>query len=186
MPARSSTMPHKINPKFVVKVLAEAAELRGMAGTALETGRSSHEGDAANNQLLGSVLDRAVPLAWTLVEGFDGLLARIAVDDARMAANAGLTGGAIATERLMMQLAPMTGRAAAHDLIHHALDHRRDGATVAEALLADPRIGAHLDADGIRDALDPSGYCGDSARIARDAAALADRLARSLAGDQIR
>lgn len=180
----SSTMPHKVNPKFVVRVLAEAAELRGLAGSALETGRSSHEGDAAQNQLLSAVLDRAVPLAWTLAEGFDGLLGRVAVDAKRMAANAGLSGGAIATEGLMMLLAPRTGRAEAHDLIHHALDHR-DAATVTEALAGDAGIREHLSPDQIRAALDPAGYCGDSARIARDAAGLARDTAQRL-GAQIR
>lgn len=177
----SSTMPHKVNPKYVVRVLAEAAELRACAGMALETGASSHEGDAARNQLLNSVLDRAVPLAWTLTEGFDALLGRIAVHPARMAQNAQMSGGAIATERLMMLLAPLIGRSQAHDVIHHALEHRSpDRGTVQEALLADETMRAHLSEEEIRAALDPAGYCGDSARIARDAEAMARALSRSL------
>ncbi|MWB78794.1 adenylosuccinate lyase family protein [Pseudooceanicola sp. 216_PA32_1] len=175
----SSTMPHKINPKFVVRVLAEAAELRGIAGSALETGRSSHEGDAAKNQLLSSVLDRAIPLAWTLAEGFDGLLRRIAVNAPRMERNARLSGGAIATEGLMMLLAPRAGRAVAHDLIHHALD-RRAGGSVAEALKADGGLRAHLSEAEIDAALDPANYCGDSARIAQDAARMARELGRQI------
>ena len=181
----SSTMPHKINPKYVVRVLAEAAELRGLAGSALETGASSHEGDAVRNQLVNAVLDRAVPLAWTVAEGFDGLLRRIAVDPDRMEQNLRATGGAIATERLMMMLAPRTGRAAAHDLIHHALDHRAAGQTVLDALLSESAVRQHMTEPEIRDGLDPAGYCGDSARIARDAAALAHKVAKTLT-DQIR
>ena len=181
----SSTMPHKVNPKFVVRVLAEAAELRGMAGTALDTARSSHEGDAAQNQLLSAVLDRAVPLAWTLAEGFGSLLGRIAVNADTMRRNADLGGGAIATEHLMMLLAPHTGRAVAHDLIHHALDHRGPGASVAEVLEQDAGVTAHLSGAQIRAALDPAAYCGDSARIARDAADRARALSGTLAA-QIR
>ncbi|MCB1332721.1 MAG: hypothetical protein KDK26_03505 [Roseivivax sp.] len=181
----SSTMPHKVNPKYVVRVLADAAELRSLAAPAMETGRSSHEGDSATNQLLGAVTDRAVPLAWTLAERFEGLLGRIAVNAPRMAQNAGLTGGAIATERLMMLLAPKTGRAAAHDLIHHALERRPEGATLAQALLTEPDIARHVDAAQIDRALDPAGYCGDSARIAGDAAQMARQLAAALS-DQIR
>ncbi|WP_159587233.1 lyase family protein [Chelativorans xinjiangense] len=178
----SSTMPHKVNPKFVVKVLAESAELRGLAGTALETGRSSHEGDAAANQLLSSVLDRAVPLAWTLAENFDRLLSRVAVNAERMAKNARMSGGAIATEKLMMLLAPKTGRAAAHDLIHHALDgHRQDPDDVAGTLASDETLRAHMEPGGICAALDPAGYCGDSVRIAREAVEMARRLSREFA-----
>ncbi|MEP4097373.1 MAG: lyase family protein, partial [Marinomonas sp.] len=82
----SSTMPHKINPKYVIGVLSAAMELRCIAGTALETGRSSHEGDAAPNQLVSNLLDRAVPLAWTLSQDFAALLGRTEVNTARMAA----------------------------------------------------------------------------------------------------
>lgn len=175
----SSTMPHKVNPKYVVRVLADAAELRGLAAPAMETGRSSHEGDSAANQLLSSVMDRAIPLAWEMTDRFDALLGRIAVNVPRMAQNVGLTGGAITTERLMMLLAPRTGRAEAHDLIHHALDHRPEGAaTVTEALMADATIRSHVGPQDIAAALDPAGYCGDSRRIAEEAA----KLARSLSG----
>ncbi|MEQ3625910.1 MAG: lyase family protein [Celeribacter sp.] len=176
----SSTMPHKVNPKFVVSVLADAKELRGLAGTALESGISTHEGDAVLNRLVNNVLDRGIPLAWRLTEGFDGLLKRIAVNAPRMAQNARASGGAIATERLMMMLAPHTGRAEAHDLIHHALDHRGPGQTVQEALVADRDVCAHLTEAEIREGLDPAGYCGDSARIARAAEAQARALARGL------
>ncbi|MEP0721065.1 MAG: lyase family protein [Marinomonas sp.] len=176
----SSTMPHKINPKYVIGVLSAAMELRCIAGTALETGRSSHEGDAAPNQLVSNLLDRAVPLAWTLSQDFAALLGRTEVNTARMAANARLSGGAIATEKLMMLLAPMTGRAEAHDLIHHALDHRPDpGVSVIDAMLAEPNITTHLEDDQIRMALDPAGYIGDSVRISHDAAALARSLIKA-------
>ena len=182
----SSTMPHKVNPKYVVRVLADAAELRNLAGPAMETGRSSHEGDSATNQLLGSLTDRAIPLAWEMADRFAALLDRIAVNPARMERNAGLTGGAIATERLMMLLAPRTGRAQAHDLIHHAFEARSEATpTLADALLADPVLRDHFTAEEITEALDPAGYCGDSIRIARDAAAMARGLSDKLKG-QIR
>ncbi|MBF51471.1 MAG: fumarate lyase [Confluentimicrobium sp.] len=176
----SSTMPHKVNPKYVVRVLADAAELRGLAVPAMETGRSSHEGDSARNQLIGSVMDRAVPLAWSMAERFEALLGRIEIDAPRMAQNAALTGGAIATEGLMMLLAPRAGRAEAHDLIHHALEHAAPGLTAAEALVGDADLARHLDADTITQALDPAGYCGDSRRMALDAAAFGRELSAEL------
>ncbi|SPF81487.1 lyase family protein [Pseudoprimorskyibacter insulae] len=177
----SSTMPHKINPKYVVRVLADTAELRGLAAPAMETGRSSHEGDSATNQLLGSILDRAIPLAWDMARRFEGLIARIEVNAPVMARNANLTGGAIATERLMMMLAPMIGRAEAHDLVHHAIEnHSEEQCSVADALRNDSTVLAHLSDAQIADALDPTGYCGDSSSIARDAAIAGRRTAERL------
>ncbi|MDO6729001.1 lyase family protein [Marinovum sp. 2_MG-2023] len=178
----SSTMPHKINPKFVVQVLAEASQLRNLSGMALETGRTSHEGDAAVNQLLSALLDDAVPLAWRMTDSFKTLLERLSVDVDRMESNVHLTGGAIATEHLMMKLAPKIGRAQAHDVVHHALDARPSPtSTVAEIMQNDPEVSTHLTVDEIRQALDPAEYCGDSERIATEAAAMARSLARQLA-----
>jgi 3-carboxy-cis,cis-muconate cycloisomerase len=179
----SSTMPHKINPKFVVQVLAEAAQLRNLSGMALETGRSSHEGDAAANQLLSSLLDLAVPLAWRLTGNFKTLLARITIDADRMERNVRITGGAIATEHLMMKLAPIIGRAQAHDAIHHALEkHQSGAASVADIMQADPAISNHLTPDEILQALDPAKYCGDSERIAKEAGVMARTIANQLGG----
>ncbi|QHQ36202.1 lyase family protein [Algicella marina] len=177
----SSTMPHKVNPKFVVRVVSEAAELRTMAGMALETGRTSHEGDASVNQLVSSLCDRAIPLAWRLTESFEALLSRLSVNSAQMQRNIQLTGGAIATENLMMVLAPKTGRAKAHDAVHHALERNRpDAATVTEIMQSDAGISAHLTAEQIRQALDPAKYSGDSERIAHEAAAMARSIAERL------
>ncbi|WP_162901364.1 lyase family protein [Breoghania sp. L-A4] len=168
----SSTMPQKVNPKFVVRTIAQAMELRGLAGPALETGRSSHEGDAVANHLLSSVLDAAIPLAWRLSEGFADSLRRLSPRPDRMARNLAQSGGAITSESLMMALAPHAGRAQAHDIVHHALE-----AGGPAALPDDPAITAHLSAAEIAAALDPAGYLGDSVSIAQAAADLATVVA---------
>ncbi|MFZ3584812.1 lyase family protein [Loktanella sp. DJP18] len=164
----SSTMPQKINPKFVVRAIALAAELRSLAAPALETGRSSHEGDAVANQLLSSVLDHAVPLAWRMSESFAETLARLTPHPMRMAENLGRSKGAISAENLMMVLAPRVGRGVAHDIVHHALENGCVG-----DLAAAPQITAHLTDAQIAAALDPAQYSGDSVAISRAAASLA-------------
>jgi 3-carboxy-cis,cis-muconate cycloisomerase len=177
----SSTMPHKVNPKYVVRILAQCAKLRSLAVPALESGLSKHEGDAVANHLLSTVTDRAVPLAWRLAEGFADLLDRIRPVPERMAQNLALTDGGIAAERLMMQLAPKVGRARAHDIVHHALDAGLTaGLSPREALLADGEMAGLMRTEDIAAALDPSGYAGDSAEIARVAARLAEALAARL------
>lgn len=173
----SSTMPHKVNPKRVVKVIADCARLRAQAAPALEAGLPSHEGDAVANHLLAAVLDEAVPLAWTVAERLAGLLERIEPDPVRMAENLARTGPLLATERLMMALAPEAGRGAAHDLVHHALEG--SPADPVAALLAVPEVAA-LGEDRVRALLDPTAYTGDSAAIARVAAARAAELAKAL------
>ena len=177
----SSTMPQKVNPKHVVRVIAEAAELRALAAPAMEAGRSSHEGDAAANQLISAMLDRAVPLGWRMAIHMAGTLDRIRPRPERMARNAAASGGAMATERLMMTLAPHVGRARAHDIIHHALEAAaQGGALPLDVLTADGEIAALLTPEEVREALTLENYCGDSASIARAAADLADERTAAL------
>lgn len=171
----SSTMPQKVNPKFVVHTIAEAIELRGLATPALETGRSSHEGDAVANHLLASVLNTAIPLAWRLSDSFAETLSRITPCPDRMAQNLAHSGGSITAEGLMMTLAPHVGRAHAHDIVHHALE-----VGGPQSLQNDPAITAHLSSAEIVAALDPAGYLGDSVAIAHAAADLATDLAQRL------
>jgi len=168
----SSTMPQKVNPKYVVPVAAHAAQLRGMAALALESGRTSHEGDPLSNQVLAATLDQAVPLAWRMCAGFAEALDRLTVRRDVMADNLARVGSAVCAENLMMTLAPLVGRGRAHDIVHHALE-----AGGPAALYSDHEISQHLSAADITAALDPANYLGDSASIAREAAQLAVRLA---------
>lgn len=172
----SSTMPQKVNPKYVVPVAAQAIQLRGYATNALEAGSSSHEGDPLSNQVLAAVLDQAVPLAWRMSAGFAEALNRLAVRRDIMAQNLKKAGSAVCAEHLMMKLAPIVGRAQAHDIIHHTLE-----AGGPDALFTDPEITRHMSATAIADALDPANYLGDSAAIARQSADLAETLASRLA-----
>lgn len=175
----SSTMPHKVNPKRVVRVQAQCARLRAQAAPAMESGLSSHEGDAAANHLLAAVLDDAVPLAWTLAEGLVDLLDRTRVDTDRMRANLDHSGPYLATERLMMVLGRETGRGRAHDLIHHAVETaQRNCGDLIETVMKEPEIAA-LGADRVRDLLDPKNYVGASVDIARAAARLVRRSGNS-------
>jgi 3-carboxy-cis,cis-muconate cycloisomerase len=73
------------------------------------------------------------------------------------------------------------GARGAHDIVHHALDAGlAAGMPPREALLADGEIAGLMRAEDIAEALDPSGYAGDSAEIARAAARLAEALAARL------
>ena len=171
----SSTMPQKVNPKYVIPVAAQATQLRGYAATALETGRTSHEGDPLSNQILYAVLDQAVPLAWRVCNGFAEALSRLDVNRDVMAQNLASAGTSVCAENLMMKLAPLVGRGRAHDIVHHVLETGGP-----DKLFTDSNITAHLSESQIKTALDPSHYLGDSAEIARLAARLAEDLATRL------
>ncbi|MDC3234508.1 lyase family protein [Candidatus Puniceispirillum sp.] len=171
----SSTMPQKVNPKYVVPVAAQSTQLRGCAATALETGRTSHEGDPLSNQILYAVLDQAVPLAWRACSGFAEALSRLTVNRDVMAQNLASVGTSVCAEHLMMKLAPLVGRGRAHDIVHHALETGGP-----DALFTDVNITTHLSESQIKTALDPSHYLGYSVEIANRAATLAGDIATRL------
>lgn len=175
----SSTMPHKVNPKRVVKVIANCTRLRALAAPAMEAGRPSHEADAAANHLLANVIDDSCRMGWELTLSFASLLQTLTVNTTRMADNLRLAGPAMATENLMMALAPHVGRNRAHDLIHHAIEGVR-GADIIAKLTAHPEITKHLPPVRIAELLDVTHYTGDSERIAREAAVLSRTTAQAI------
>ncbi|MCE0507013.1 hypothetical protein LR948_16715 [Roseivivax sp. GX 12232] len=178
----SSTMPHKVNPKHVVRLQADCARLRSQAAPAMESGLTSHEGDAAANHLLSSVIDTALPLGWTVARDLARLLDRIEVHPEQMRENLMRSGGLVATERLMMALAPATGRAEAHDLVHHAVEEAlASGCALETRLLEHPEVRALGEAE-VQALLDPAGYTGQSAAIARRLAETAEARAAALRG----
>jgi 3-carboxy-cis,cis-muconate cycloisomerase len=177
----SSTMPHKVNPKHVVQLIAMAADLRSAAMPAMEGALTINEGDAAANHLIVRILDRVCPLAWKLSLGFDGLCGVIQPWPMRMAQNLEKSGAQSASERLMMMIARDLGHSQAHDLLHDILAKPNlDRETIAAEVVALPDLNGRISLETARAALDPQTYLGDSARIAQAGAALGRDLALRL------
>lgn len=181
----SSTMPHKVNPKRVVKVIALCARVRALAAPAMESGRPTHEGDSAANSLLSSILDDTSSLGCELTTRFANLLDLIEVHPDNMQANLALTGEALASENLMMGLAAKIGRSRAHDMVHDVIVacHGQD---IGSALANDADIKRQLDPETISELLDFRRYTGDSAHIARQAATMGRQVSRALQHDAFR
>ncbi len=100
-------------------------------------------------------------------------LSGLVVDAGRMASNLGMSRGLIVAEAVMMGLAPHTGRQDAHDLVYAACRRSNDtGVTLAEALVQQPCVTAHLDAAAIARLTDPANYLGA-------APAMVDRVLQS-------
>ena len=177
----SSTMPHKINPKHVVHLISTAAQLRSRVAPALEAGLPGHEGDAPSNQLMSRTLESACMLGWELAQRLDSTLARIEIRPQSMSANLALSANVIASEKLMMVLAPKIGRTRAHDVVHHAVaDATANNRPLADLLLALPEIADQISRETLERALDPANYLGESASIARQSAVLAAELSAAL------
>ena len=180
----SSTMPQKVNPKIAVQVIALSARLRSQVPLALEAMQPTREGDAANNQMLGALIDTVCPLAYELIATMDELLGCIRLAPERMRANLDASGALIVAEHAMMVLAPAIGRTQAHDFVHHAVaEALRDGRDLVDLLLGDAMVRGAIGEEAVRAALDPAAYTGQSEAMAREQAACARQaVARIRAG----
>ena len=175
----SSTMPNKVNSKVAVQVIALAARLRAMAPLALEAMQPTHEGDAANNQMIYAVIDQGCPLAYELICSMDELLGCLRLLPQNMRRNLGASGQSIAAENAMMTLAPTLGRAKAYAAVKLAIAAASaQKVSLADALLGDDAVRAAVSEAALRRALDPAAYTGRSAAVAHEMA-LAARAAAS-------
>ncbi|NRA15533.1 MAG: adenylosuccinate lyase family protein [Oceanospirillaceae bacterium] len=114
----SSTMPHKVNPKYVVDLSAMAMQLRTKGGAALTVPSPSHEGDAVTNRLLTNLIEETCPLAINTLQKLHDTIAIIKPNTTKMRENFERSREMMATESLMMTLATTLGRGHAHDLVH--------------------------------------------------------------------
>ena len=179
----SSTMPQKVNPKVAVNVIALAARLRSHVPLALDAMQPSHEGDAANNQMLSALVDACCPLAFEMIATMEDLLGCIRLSPERMRSNLEASGPFIVAEHAMMVLAPAVGRTRAHDLVHHAVAQagREDG-DLAAVLLRDDLVRESVGEAKLRAALEPESYVGQSQAMAHEQARAARSAAERILG----
>ncbi|MEX6508977.1 lyase family protein [Jiella sp. M17.18] len=178
----SSTMPHKVNPKVVVKVISVAARLRAQVPLALEAMQPTFEGDGANNQMISALVQETCPLAYDLLVQMAALLDCLVIDERRMAENLKRGGEFLASENVMMALAPICGRTRAHDLVHHAVaEALKTGIPLADTLLDSGVLEGMVSETTVREAADPSSYIGLSETIALEMAAHARSIVRERA-----
>ncbi|HUN95295.1 MAG TPA: adenylosuccinate lyase family protein [Bradyrhizobium sp.] len=172
----SSTMPHKINSKIAVHVIAISARLRSFVQLAFEAMQPTHEGDAASSLMIAPMIDEVCPLAYEMVDQMLALLTVVRLRPEKMRRNLDMTSDYLASENVMMTLAPIIGRTQAHDVVHHAIVRSSErGTSLADSLFEHGALPADISEHMIRDALDPSKYIGLSVSMARDMAALARR-----------
>jgi adenylosuccinate lyase len=167
----SSTMPQKRNPKVCQEIIAESAELRSIVPLALEAMQTEHEADRATSLMMREATSRACILMGDMLVRLRYVMSGLQLDPGRMRANLDLGGGLIMAEAVMLQLGATIGRQHAHDIVYDAAQAAFiEKKSFADLLAADARVQQHLNADQIRSLIDPTGYVGLCAEMARDAA----------------
>ena len=162
----SSTMPQKRNPVSCVYIHACASVVRQHVAALLEAMVSDHERASGAWQIEWISLPDAFLLTSGALTHARSLAAGLEVDEARMCANLDLTHGLIASEAVMMGLAPHLGRGHAHDLVQalcmKAIEQQRP---LFDILAETPEITHHVDGDALRKLCDPARYLGLSGEM---------------------
>lgn len=165
----SSTMPQKVNSKVAVKVIALGARIRAQVPLALEAMQPTHEGDAANNMMLYSVIDQTCPLAYEMITNMDELFDCLRLRPKQMRKNLDLSGQFIVAENAMMCLAPKIGRTTAHDIVHHAVEVAiKNGEELVEVLMKNKQVAAAVSFEELLNSLSPEYYTGQSTQMAKN------------------
>jgi 3-carboxy-cis,cis-muconate cycloisomerase len=156
----SSTLPHKRNPAGAAAVNAAARRALALVPVLQGSLMAEHERALgawhAEWETLGQLLALAGGGAARTAETVAGL--EIHAD--AMEANLAATGGVLLAERVVGELAGHTDRRQARQAVHAAVAEAAAGRPFADALLAQPVVSDHLDADRLGRLLDPAGYLG--------------------------
>jgi 3-carboxy-cis,cis-muconate cycloisomerase len=168
----SSTMPHKRNPVAAVAAAASAQQAPGLVGTLFAAMAQEHQRAAGSWHAEWLPLRSLLRATGSAAHWLRVSLERLRVDEERMRANVGLTGGLSLAERVTTALAPSTGRLAAHDAVAACCRRAADGeGDLAGLLAADPLVGAHLDRSAVAALLDPAGHLGSAGEFTARAVA---------------
>lgn len=157
----SSTMPQKRNPISCELIVAAAKMVRQHAGLMLDA--MAHDFERATGPW--HLEWAAVPESFALTAGALAqaafMLAGLEVHPERMRANLDASRGLIVAEAVMMALAPLTGRQAAHDLVYAGCrTAERTGRSLFEVLAESDAVATPLGRDRLAELTDPANYLG--------------------------
>jgi adenylosuccinate lyase len=157
----SSTMPHKRNPMLCESIVGMSKIARGTAAVLLDLTVQEHERDMRAWHAEWKVVPEICLVTSGALELLIVVLQGLEVDPDRMAHNLQATHGLILSERVMMELAPMIGRARAHERIYDlSMRAFAQGIPLPDVLKQDPELSKLLPAKRLAALFEPAEYIG--------------------------
>jgi adenylosuccinate lyase len=162
----SSTMPHKRNPATVELSIGLSRLIRAQQVAIQDAVYQEHERYSALLRIELAAVPEMMIYTGSLLAKMRGVVERLNVDPARMRTNLDMLGGLLLSEPVMLALGEAIGKQTAHEIVYEiAMASFESGTRFRDALLADSRVSAHLDAGALDGVLDPVAYIGESERI---------------------
>lgn len=175
----SSTMPHKRNPIHSEWIMVLERQIRYNASIAIEVMSQENERDASRWKNEWITVPESFVYLSALLNHMTVLLKGLAVDEKRMLQNTNLLRGMLLSEQVMFLLERHFPLPQAHEKVYLASVRAVEkGTGLVEELMADPDVASRCQAPEIEKVLDPAGYLGLAAAIART---VKERVERQLA-----
>src|SRR5438105_3516630 len=160
----SSTMPQKRNPISSCYIHATISVVRQQVAALLDAMLGDHERSTGPWEIEWIALPEAFLLTAGALNQAKSVVAGLEVDAKRMRDNLELTTGLVASEAVMMGLAPYLGREHAHDLVYDLCREAiRQNRPLLDLLSENAAITKHVDRKKLTELCDPSNYLGLSA-----------------------
>lgn len=158
----SSAMPHKRNPVLSENLTGLARLVRGYAMPALENVALWHERDISHSSVERVIApDATIALDFALMR-LAGMVQKLTVYPERMEENLESLGGVVHSQKVLLALTQAgLSREGAYAAVQRAAMEtwtklgKPDARRFAENLLADPEVGARMDAAALAAAMDP-------------------------------
>ena len=166
----SSTMPHKINPKNLIKLRSKSNKLRQLLSGVVSFQNPLNEGDASSNNEISSMIHSICPLALNILFKFSDILNAVVPDKVRMKENVLNTQEFTSSEAIQMHLAKYLGRGKAHDLINDLIKvSEKNDQSFIELLNTDPEVSKYINKNKLNELISAANNIGDCQGIAERA-----------------
>jgi 3-carboxy-cis,cis-muconate cycloisomerase len=163
----SSTMAQKRNPSTALLLISLTRLARARLPAMLAAMVRLDEGDSSATNLCEALLPDIAIISVSVAETLAKLSQGLAVCPEAMLRNLNLSNGLIASEALMMRLAPSMGRHEAHQLLYDAAQRSQsEGLPYLAAIQQHPLFEKQQLPAGWANALTPEKYVGASAELA--------------------
>ncbi|MDP8246985.1 MAG: adenylosuccinate lyase [Candidatus Tritonobacter lacicola] len=142
----SSSMPHKRNPIICERMSGLARIIRGHSAAANENIVLWHERDISHSSAERIAIPDSCILLDYMAAKMTGIIDNLVVDTEKMAANLDMTGGAIFSENLLVELTKRgLSRKRSYDIIQSCAEKARAGGrTFREVVQSDTEVKKHL------------------------------------------
>jgi adenylosuccinate lyase len=166
----SSSMPHKRNPITLERLTGLSRLVRANALAAMENVALWHERDISHSSVERIIFPDSTIAVHYMAGSLADILAGLKIDSKRMATNAGMTGGMIYSQRLMLSLleAGWERRQAYERVQRLAGEAYAAGRSLKEQAATDREVSAALGSERLNAVFDAACYMKHTDRILRD------------------